>query len=74
MKGKNVPLYVDNAPFRRVLSRCRVAVFFGLRLTLKAIVFRPQVVSNVRQFIVPGAGVATFGYTVTNLEAVTKVE
>ena len=33
MKEKNVTLYVDIAPFRRVLSRRRVAVFFGLRLT-----------------------------------------
>ena len=32
MKGKNVLLYVDNAPFRVVLSRRRVAVFFKLRL------------------------------------------
>ena len=32
MKGKNVFPYVDNALFRRVLSRRRVAVFFGLRL------------------------------------------
>ena len=34
MKGKNVLPYVDNAPFRRVLSRPRVAVLFGLRSTL----------------------------------------
>ena len=32
MKGKNVLLYVDNAPFRRFLSRRRVAVFVELRL------------------------------------------
>ena len=32
VNGKNVLLYVDNAQFRRVLSRRRVAVFFVLRL------------------------------------------
>ena len=35
VKGINVLLYVDNAPFRRVLSRRRVAVLFRLRLMIR---------------------------------------